>query len=95
MSKIHTQMVMYPKSPQSVSVSGTAAAATALGANIKAIRMYLAGATAGCYYVLSGTATTSGHYLPKDLPYDISVHGGEVLSFIGTDGAVKITEFTQ
>lgn len=86
---------MRPKTAQSVAVSGTAASATAFGAHIDTVRLYLAGATADCYYSLSGTATTSSFHLPAGTPYDISVRGGETLSVIGTDGALKITEWSQ
>jgi len=86
---------MRPKTAQSVAVSGTAAAASAIGAHIDTVRLFLTGATADAYYVLTGTATTSGFHLPKDVPYDITVPEGAVISVIGTDGALKITEFTR
>lgn len=97
MAKIHSQIVMRPKTAQSVTVSGTSAQSSAFGTGISVISMRLTGATGPAYFVLGSnpTATTSDHVIGVDERLDISVHPGEKVAVIGTDGTLKISEMTQ
>ena len=82
--------VLRPSTVSKVSVSGTAASATAIGANIRVARLV---ATTDCFYSVDGTATTSSSYLPANAIEYIHVYEGDVVSTIteGNTGSIFVT----
>lgn len=84
--------VLTPTAPQAVSYTDTAAASTAF--TMTAIRLVC---TSACFYTLGATptATSSSHYLPAGVPYDMKVVVGEKVSVVraATSGTAYITEW--
>lgn len=71
--------VLRPTATQTVSVSGTAANATAISTNARVARIICDTAV---FYSVTGTATTSSVYLPADTVEFVHVYSGDVISLI-------------
>lgn len=95
----HKQTVWYPipLSSQTRTTTASAANATALDKNAKAVRLW---ATQDCYVELDGTATTSSMFLPASQMQYLSLpEGGStgvVISALRStaDGILYITPLT-
>ena len=83
--------VLRPTTTATVSVSGTAAASSAISANARVARIVT---NTSCFYSVTGTATTSSAYLPADTLEFIHVYEGDTISFItsGGTGTAYVTE---
>lgn len=88
--------VLRPIRTQTLSISGTAASASAFtefssSSNFAVVRIV---STVTCFYTLSGTATTSKNYLPADQVEYIKAAKGDVLSIItsGASGTMYVAE---
>ena len=82
--------VLRPSTVSKVSISGTAAAATAIAADIRVARLV---ATTDCFYSVTGTATASSSFLPANAIEYIHVYEGDVVSTIteGGTGSIFVT----
>jgi len=82
--------VLRPSTVSKVSISGTAAASSAIAANIRVARLV---STVDCYYSVDGTATTSSTYLPANAIEYIHVYEGDTVSTItdGGTGSIFVT----
>jgi hypothetical protein len=83
---------------QTVTVSGTTAASTALNAQCRVVQLV---STENCY-VLPGSGTptataVNGMFILKDWPHYINVSGGEKIAAIqvSTGGTLYVSELTQ
>jgi hypothetical protein len=81
--------VVRPTTSQNVSISGTAAAATAVTQRVCRIV-----STVDCFYSLIGTATTASVLLPAYTVEYVHTFAGDVFSTItsGASGSINITE---
>lgn len=82
--------VLRPDVVEVESISGSAAAATAITAETRVVRLV---STVDCFYSVTGTATTSSNYLPANTIEYIHVYTGDVVSTItsGGTGSIFIT----
>lgn len=82
--------VLRPTTVSKVSISGTAASATAIAANVRVARLV---STVDCFYSVTGTATTSSNYLPANAIEYIHVYEGDTVSTItdGGSGSIFVT----
>jgi hypothetical protein len=78
-----------PGASQTVSVSGSAASATAVSQRVTRIC-----ATTDVHISVSGTATTSDYYIPANTVEFIHTFTGDTISFItdGTSGTAYVSE---
>jgi carbon monoxide dehydrogenase subunit G len=83
--------VLRPTTTYTVNVSGSAAASSAISANVRVARIIT---TAPVYYSVTGTATTSSAYLPSETIEYIHVYEGDTVSFI-TDGSTGVAYVTE
>lgn len=81
--------VVRPATSQNVSISGTAASATAVTQRV--CRLV---STVDCYYSLVGTATTASVFLPAFAIEYVHTYSGDVFSAItsGSSGSLNITQ---
>ena len=82
--------VLRPTTVSVVSLSGSAASATAIAAGIRVARIV---SDTDCFYSVTGTATTSSSYLPANAIEYIHVFTGDTVSVItsGSSGSAYIT----
>jgi hypothetical protein len=82
--------VLRPTTVSKVSLSGSAASATATAAGIRVARIV---SDTDCFYSVTGTATTSSSYLPANAIEYIHVFTGDTVSVItlGSSGSAYIT----
>tara|TARA_R110000824_G_scaffold94738_1_gene228337 strand:+ start:1077 stop:1376 length:300 start_codon:yes stop_codon:yes gene_type:complete len=82
--------VLRPTTVSKVSISGTAASASAIAAGIRVARIV---SDTDCFYSVTGTATTSSSYLPANAIEYIHVFTGDTVSVItsGSSGSAYIT----
>ena len=82
--------VLRPTTVSVVSLSGSAASATATAAGIRVARIV---SDTDCFYSVTGTATTSSSYLPANAIEYIHVFTGDTVSVItsGSSGSAYIT----
>lgn len=82
--------VLRPTTVSKVSISGTAASATAVAGGVRVVRLV---STVDCYYSVEGTATTSSNYLPANAIEYVHVFGGDTVSTItdGGTGSIFVT----
>ena len=96
MSRLHTQTVGRPKLTQQVTVTGTSATtASGVSNGVTIIRLKLTGASAVAYWAYGATAATSDTPISNGETEYVTVHPGESISVIGTDGTFHVTEITQ
>jgi hypothetical protein len=81
--------VVRPTTAQNVSVSGTAAASSAVTSRI--CRLV---ATTDIFYSLIGTATTASTYLPAGVVEFVHTYDGDTISAItsGATGSLNVTQ---
>lgn len=81
-----------PGVPHVRATTGTAASIT-LSATCRRLSMY---ATQGTWYSISGTATSSSHYIRADERLDFAVPAGTTISVLRetADGSICISELT-
>ena len=81
--------VVRPATAQNVSISGTAAASSAVTQRI--CRLV---STTDCFYSLIGTATTASTFLPAGYVEFIHTYDGDTISAItsGATGSLNVTE---
>lgn len=79
--------VLRPTTVSKVSISGTAASATAIAAGVRVARLV---STVDCFYSVTGTATTSSNYLPANAVEYIHVYEGDTVSTITSGGTGSI-----
>ena len=82
--------VLRPTTVSVVSLSGSAASATATAAGIRVARIV---SDTDCFYSVTGKATTSSSYLPANAIEYIHVFTGDTVSVItsGSSGSAYIT----
>ena len=82
--------VLRPTTVSVVSLSGSAASATATAAGIRVVRIV---SDTDCFYSVTGTATTSSSYLPANAIEYIHVFTGDTVSVItsSSSGSAYIT----
>jgi len=82
--------VLRPTTVSVVSLSGSAASATATAAGIRVARIV---SDTDCFYSVTGTATTSSSYLPANAIEYIHVFTGDTVSVItsSSSGSAYIT----
>ena len=82
--------VLRPTTVSVVSLSGTAASATAIATRIRVARIV---SDTDCFYSVTGTATTSSSYLPANAIEYVHVYTGDTVSVItsGSSGSAYIT----
>ena len=82
--------VLRPTTVSVVSLSGSAASATATAAGIRVARIV---SDTDCFYSVTGTATTSSSYLPANAIEYVHVYTGDTVSVItsGSSGSAYIT----
>jgi hypothetical protein len=82
--------VLRPTTVSVVSLSGSAASATATAAGIRVARIV---SDTDCFYSVTGTATTSSSYLPANAIEYVHVFTGDTVSVItsGSSGSAYIT----
>lgn len=79
--------VLRPTTVSKVSISGTAASATAIAAGVRVARLV---STVDCFYSVTGTATVSSNYLPANAVEYIHVYEGDTVSTITSGGTGSI-----
>ena len=82
--------VLRPTTVSVVSLSGSAASATAIAGDIRVARIV---SDTDCFYSVTGTATTSSSYLPANAIEYIHVFTGDTVSVItsSSSGSAYIT----
>jgi len=82
--------VLRPTTVSVVSLSGSAASATAIAGDIRVARIV---SDVDCFYSVTGTATTSSSYLPANAIEYVHVYTGDTVSVItsGSSGSAYIT----
>ena len=82
--------VLRPTTVSVVSLSGSAASATAVTGDIRVARIV---SDTDCFYSVTGTATTSSSYLPANAIEYVHVFTGDTVSVItsGSSGSAYIT----
>ena len=83
--------VLRPYTTGRVSISGTAAASSAVSADARVLRVV---SNTDCFYAIGSTATTSSVYLPAGMIEYLHVFEGDTVSFItsGASGYAYATE---
>jgi hypothetical protein len=83
-----------PKSTSVITMSGTSAQSSAIGANIQYVRLV---ADANCHYEIGAnpTATTSTVYLPVGEIETIKISEGEKVAGICASGNLYVTSLTE
>jgi len=83
-----------PKSTSKVTMSGSSAQSSAIGANIQYVRL---AADAACHYEIgvNPTATTSTVYLPANEIEIIKISEGEKVAGICASGNLYVTSLTE
>ena len=82
------------KTVQVVAYTGTAGASSAIGADIRVVRLV---ATSACHVAFGSTATTSSMYLAANVPEYFRVNAGTTISAIqvSAGGNLHIGEMTK
>jgi hypothetical protein len=83
-----------PKSTSVITMSGTSAQSSAIGANIQYVRLV---ADANCHYEIgvNPTATTSTVYLPVGEIETIKISEGEKVAAICASGKLYVTSLVE
>lgn len=94
MSAIIQQSVsgIVPGPSQAVSISGSSAASSAVGANTTAVLLC---ATVACFVAVGAAPVAVANtslYLPANVPLFVGIAGGQKVAVIGTSGSLYITE---